>query len=75
LLIRHVRKGQQSPWIMSDVLCARIEPLLPVVVPGRADRPDRPRLDDRKALCGILFVLCIAIPGAFLPQELGSGRA
>ena len=26
-----VRKGEQPPWIVSDELWARIEPLLPVV--------------------------------------------
>jgi transposase len=51
-----VRKGQQPPWVVSDELWGRIEPLLPVV-PRRADHPGRRRLDDRKVLCGILFVL------------------
>jgi len=68
-----VRKGQQPPWIVSDELWARIEPLLAVVVPRRSDRPGRPRLDDRKALSGILFVLHTAIPWEFLHQELGFG--
>jgi transposase len=67
-----VRKGQQPPWIVSDELWARIAPLLPVVR-RRADHPGRKRLDDRKALCGILFVLYTAIPWEFLPQELGFG--
>jgi transposase len=35
--------------------------------------PRPQRLDDRKALCGILFVLYTAIPWEFLPQELGFG--
>ena len=35
--------------------------------------PGRKPFDDRKALCGILFVLYIAIPWEHLPQELGFG--
>ena len=65
-----VRKGEQPPWIVPDGLWARIEPLLPVV-PRRADHPGRKRLDSRKVLCGILFVLCTGIAWEFLPQELG----
>lgn len=41
------------------------------MVPRRADRPGRKRLDDRKVLSGILFVLYMGIPWEFLPQELG----
>ena len=67
-----VRKGQQPPWIVSDELWARIKPLLPVV-PCRRDRPGRKRLDDRKVLSGILFVLYAGVPWEFLPQELGFG--
>ena len=69
-----MRKGQQPPWIIPDELWTRIEPLLPVV-PRRADHPGRKRLDDRKVLCGILFVLYTGIPWEFLPQQLrfGSG--
>ncbi|MFE2688585.1 IS5 family transposase [Streptomyces mirabilis] len=60
------------PWIVSDELWARIEPLVPVV-PRRTDHPGRKRLDDRKVLSGILFVLYTGIPWEFLPQELGFG--
>src|SRR4051794_9448683 len=67
-----MRRGEQPPWIVPDDLWARIEPLLPVV-PRRADHPGRRRLDDRKVLCGILFVLYTGIPWEFLPQELGFG--
>jgi transposase len=73
LVDQAMRKGQRPPWIVPDELWARIQPLLPVVVPRRSDRPGRPRLDDRQALCGILFVLHTGIPWEFLPQELGFG--
>jgi transposase len=53
-------------------LWARIKPLSPVV-PRRADHPGRKRLDDRKVLSGILFVLYTGISWEFLPQELCSG--
>ena len=55
-----------------DELWARIEPLLPAV-PRRADHPGRRRLDDRKVLSAILFVLYTGIPREFLLQELGFG--
>jgi transposase len=55
-----------------DELRARIELLLPVV-PRRAGHPGRRRLDDRKVLPGILFVLCTGIAWEFLPREPGSG--
>src|SRR2546429_498563 len=71
-LSRPVGKGQQPPWVVPDGLWARIKPLLPVV-PRRADHPGRKRLDDRKVLCGILFVLYTGISWEFLPQELGFG--
>ncbi|MFF3907850.1 IS5 family transposase [Streptomyces sp. NPDC001848] len=67
-----MRRGEQPPWIVSDELWARIQPLLPVV-PRRTDHPGRKRLDDRKVLSGILFVLYTGIPWEFLPQELGFG--
>jgi len=67
-----VRKGQQPPWIVPGELWARIEPLLPEVERGYR-YPGRKRLDDRKVLSGILFVLYTGIPWEFLPQELGFG--
>ncbi|MCX4458561.1 IS5 family transposase [Streptomyces sp. NBC_01728] len=67
-----MRRGEQPPWIVPDGLWARVEPLLPVV-PRRTDHPGRKRLDDRKVLSGILFVLYTGIPWEFLPQELGFG--
>ncbi|MEV7908071.1 IS5 family transposase [Streptomyces anulatus] len=67
-----MRKGEQLPWIVPDGLWQRIEPLLPTIE-RRYRNPGRKRIDDRKALCGILFVLYTAIPWEFLPQELGFG--
>lgn len=62
----------EGPWIVSDGLWARIEPLLP-----RRERrfryPGRKRVDDRRALQGILFVLHTGIAWGHLPAELGFG--
>ena len=57
--------------LVSDDLWAAIEPLLPPEPPK--PRGGRPRLDDRKALTGILFVLKSGIPWEMLPQEMGCG--
>src|SRR4051812_50139695 len=57
-----------TPWQVSDELWARIEPLLPA-----PPRMGRPRLSDRAALEGILFVLITGIPWRALPRELGFG--
>src|ERR1035441_1061097 len=66
---------QQPPWMVSDELRVRIEPLLPTV-PRRADHPSRRRLDDRKVLCGILFVLHTGIPWEVLaPSRRRPGPA
>ncbi len=59
--------------MVSDELWAEIAPLLPPRPPRRSRYPGRKPLDDRKVLCGILFVLYTAIPWEYLPQELGFG--
>ena len=64
--------AQRRPWEVEDSLWELIEPLLPKVE-RRFRHPGRRRPDDRKALCGILFVLYTGIPWEFLPQELGYG--
>src|SRR5215213_7174496 len=55
--------------LVSDELWEIVEPLLPEKPP----KPNggRPRLDDRAALSGILFVLKSGIPWEMLPQEMG----
>jgi transposase len=57
--------------LVTDELWEEVEPLL-------ADEPPkpkggRPRVDDRAALTGILFVLKSGIPWEMLPQEMGCG--
>jgi Putative transposase of IS4/5 family (DUF4096) len=52
-----------APWIVSDELWERIEPLLPKVE-RRFRYPGRKRLPDRQALQGILFVLHTGIARA-----------
>ncbi|MFD4688188.1 IS5 family transposase [Streptomyces sp. NPDC058219] len=66
-----VGKRQSRPWIVSDELWSLVEPLLPVPPPKQVE--GRPRIPDRQALCGILFVLRTGIQWEFLPQELGFG--
>ena len=59
---------------MSDELWARIDPLLPVVVLWRSDRPGRPRLDDPARFCAAsLFVLCTVGVLASGTKGFGSG--
>jgi len=57
--------------LVSDELWEVIEPLLPEEPP----KPNggRPRLDDRAALTGIIFVLKSGVPWEMLPQEMGCG--
>ena len=57
--------------LVSDGLWKLIEPLLPPEPPK--PKGGRPRLSDRAALCGILFVLRSGIPWEMLPQEMGCG--
>jgi transposase len=58
--------------LVSDELWELIEPLIPEV-PRRYRFPGRKRIDDRKVLTGILFVLRTGIPWGYLPQEMGCG--
>src|SRR5574344_1947621 len=56
---------------ISDKLWSRIQPLLPEA--KKSPKGGRPRLDDRRALNGIIFVLSTGIPWEYLPQEMGCG--
>jgi transposase len=56
--------------LVIDELWAVVTPLLP---PPRSNKlkAGRPRVPDRAALAGILFVLKTGIPWEYLPQEMG----
>ena len=60
-----------SKPLVSDALWAAVEPLLPPEPPK--PKGGRPRVPDRAALTGILFVLQSGIPWEMLPQEMGCG--
>src|ERR687888_1889888 len=60
-----------SKPLVSDALWESIKPLLPPEPPK--PKGGRPRVPDRAALTGILFVLKSGIPWEMLPQELGCG--
>src|SRR5215467_8763569 len=60
-----------SKQLVSDVLWALFAPLLPQERPK--PKGGRPRIADRAALTGILFVLKSGIPWEMLPHELGCG--
>ena len=56
--------------LVSDELWELIESLIPKV-PRRRRFPGRKRIDDRKVLTGILFVLQTGIPWEYLPAGDG----
>ncbi len=58
--------------LVTDELWERIEPLIPSK-PRRWTHPGRRRIEPRRVLSGILFVLKTGIPWEDLPQEMGCG--
>ena len=60
-----------SQPLVSDGLWAVIEPLIPPEPPK--PKGGRPRVSDRAALTGILFVLRSGTPWELLPAEMGCG--
>ena len=60
-----------SKPLVTDALWEIVEPLLPKEPPK--PKGGRPRIDDRAALMGIIFVLKTGIPWEMLPQEMGCG--
>jgi transposase len=57
--------------LVTEELWFKIEPLLPIDPPR--PKGGRPRVPNRVALRGILFVLKSGIPWEMLPQEMGCG--
>src|SRR3954465_261846 len=57
--------------LVTDELWKEVAPLLPPEPPK--PKGGRPRLSDRAALTGIIFVLRTGIPWEWLPQEMGCG--
>jgi len=57
--------------LLPDDLWAAVEPLLPPEPPK--PKGGRPRLPNRAALTGILFVLKSGLPWEMLPAEMGCG--
>ena len=64
------RTGMAKP-LVTDELWTIIEPLLPPEPPK--PKGGRPRVADRAALTGIIFVLRTGIPWEYLPLEMGCG--
>jgi transposase len=62
-----------SQRLIDDALWARIEPLLPKPPRRRWKNMGRPRVPDRAALTGVLFVLRSGLPWQMLPKEMGCG--
>ena len=60
-----------SRLLVTDALWAVVEPLLPRE--RLKPKGGRPRVPDRAALTGILFVFQSGIPWEMLPQEMGCG--
>jgi len=59
--------------LVSDELWAVVERLLPAA--PAYPKGGRPRVADRAALTGILFVLRSGLPWEMLPAEMGCGSA
>ena len=58
--------------LVSEELWKQVEPLLPPV-PRPSRKGGRPRVQNREALTGIVFVLRTSIPWQALPTEMGCG--
>ena len=66
-------KRIDEAWRIPDELWQRIQPLLPKY--RRSRKGGRPRLDLRRAMDGIFYVLRTGCQWKALPPEFGSGSA
>jgi putative transposase len=65
--------GIDERYQIPDELWERIHPLIPSPPPKKnADRPGRPRMDDRRAMNGIFYVLRTGCQWKALPRSLGA---
>jgi hypothetical protein len=62
--------GVDPNYQIPDELWERIKPLLPAPKPKK--KPGRPRMDDRKAMTAIFYVLRTGLKWKALPRSLGA---
>jgi transposase len=62
-----------SRSLLPDDLWEFIQSFLPPPKHRRFRHPGRKRIDNRKCLTGIIFVLKTGLPWEYLPQEMGCG--
>jgi len=64
-------KPAPTIWHVSDAMWQQIQPIIPPLPPKK--KLGRPRLDDRRVLDGILYVLRTGCQWKQVPKEFGSG--
>ncbi len=63
-------KGVNEAYRISDSVWEQVEPLLPPELPG--SNGDPPRMDNRKAMEAILYVLHVGCKWKEIPSSLGA---
>ena len=70
-IVAFMEEPHMAKPLLPDGLWALVEPLFPADPPQ--PKGGRPRVSNRQALTGILFVLRTGCPWEYLPKELGCG--